>query len=71
VSAGKQTPTGANAVRPALMGSLAGPLDMLGLTDPVAEVGLEFLRYRGQVLRFAFDLFWALSDFIIGRLAGR
>ena len=27
--------------------------------------------YRGQVLRFAFDLFWALSDFIIGRLAGR
>jgi len=43
VSARKQPPTGADAVRPALTASLAGLPDMLGLTDPVAKVSLKLL----------------------------
>jgi len=40
---GKQPPASADAARPALTTTLANPLDMLGLTDPAAEGGLEFL----------------------------
>jgi len=42
-SAGKQPPASVNAARSALTLSLANPLDMLGLTDPDAEVGLKVL----------------------------
>jgi len=42
-SAGKQLPAGAGAARPAPTTSLANSHDMLGLTDPAAEVGLEVL----------------------------
>jgi len=42
-STGKRPPAGADAARPALATSLANPHDMLGLTDPATEAGLEVL----------------------------
>jgi len=41
--AGEQSSASADATRPVVPPSLAGLLDVLGPTDPAAEVGLEVL----------------------------
>jgi hypothetical protein len=42
LSALKQPPAGPDAARPVVPSEPASLLDVLGLTDPAAEVGLEF-----------------------------